>query len=62
MATFNEDQVLRLMELAAYEASGTVWGCGAIASTVLKHYDDEDGKMKAYVDENEGDIDGFDMS
>lgn len=54
MDTLTRDQALRLCELAAAEASGTVWGCGVIAQGVINHLDDEDGKVLNYVMTGEG--------
>lgn len=54
MNTLTREQALRLCELAAAEASGTVWGAGVIAQGVINHLDDEDGKVLNYVMTGEG--------
>lgn len=54
MNVLTREQALRLCELAAAEASGTVWGCGVIAQNVMNHLDDEDGKVLNYVRTGEG--------
>lgn len=53
MEKWTDDKVIRLMELAACNAAGTAWGSGSIASEVFNHYNDENGKVRKYVDSGE---------
>jgi hypothetical protein len=52
---FTREQLVRLLEMAAWEAAGTVWGTEHIATEVLSRYDGEGpvGEVyRAYVMEN----------
>lgn len=61
---FTREEATRIAELAVYEAQGELLGCLMIASKVVAHYDDEDGKMRSYVsdEKSEVDIDEIDLS
>lgn len=61
---FTREEAIRLCELAAYEASGSFWGCTLIALKVVGHYDDEDGRVKSYVSDPDSgiEIDEVDLS